>query len=188
MADRARRDCFFKDRGVVNTMSRIGLFFGSTYGNTKKVAQMIQAQLGEDRVALVDVEEASPESLEEYDVLILGTSTYGLGALQEHWADFIWELDDVDLTGKTVALFGLGDQVGYGESFQNAMRTIYDKVLEKGARVVGMWPDEGYTYKGTTAVIDGKFVGLPIDMDRQRDLTEDRVARWSTQLKQELGL
>jgi len=165
-------------------MSRTGIFYGSTYGSTRKVARLIQSALGGD-ADLVDVENADPASLEAYDLLILGTSTYGMGALQEHWADFVWELDDVELTGKTVALFGLGDQAGYPDTFLNAMRTLYDKVVEKGARVVGKWPTEGYTFNASTAVESGAFVGLAIDMDRQRDLTEDRVKRWVELLRRE---
>ncbi|HOE67904.1 MAG TPA: flavodoxin [Candidatus Hydrogenedentes bacterium] len=169
-------------------MGRIGVFYGSTYGNTRKVAQMIQEALGGANVELKDVENTSPEDLNAYDILIFGTPTYGFGALQEHWADFIWELDDVDLTGKSVAIFGLGDQLSYTDSFLNAMRTLYDKVIEKGGRVVGLWPTEGYSYQGTTAVIDGKFVGLALDMDRQRDLAESRIKQWVDQLRQEIPL
>jgi len=168
-------------------MGRIGIFYGSTYGNTRKVAQMLQEALGGNDVELKDVENAAPEDLEAFDVLILGTPTYGFGALQEHWADFIWELDDVDLSGKTVAIFGLGDQLSYTDSFMNAMRTVYDKAIEKGARVIGAWPTDGYTYQGTTAVVDGKFVGLAVDMDRQRDLTEQRITQWAAQLRKELA-
>jgi len=168
-------------------MARIGLFFGSTGGNTKDVAKLIQTKLGRDAVDVVDVASASPEQVEEYDYLIFGVSTYGMGSLQEDWADFIWELDDVDLAGKKVALFCLGDQKDYPESFVDAMKELYDKVLERGGAVVCPWPTDGYTFDKSAAVVDGRFVGLAIDEDRQKDLTEQRVSEWVKQVREEFA-
>lgn len=168
-------------------MASIGLFYGSTGGSTHRVAKLVKNAFGDGEVELHSVESADPDDLEQYDRLIFGVSTYGKGSLQEFWADFIWELDDVDLAGKKVAIFGLGDQVEYPESFLNAMGTLYEKACELGADVVGFWPTEGYTFTGSTAVTNGKFVGLAIDEDRQRSLTEERVAQWVAQLQQEFS-
>jgi flavodoxin I len=167
-------------------MAEIGLFYGSTYGNTRKVAQMLRKALGEDLVDVRNVADAEAEDLEEYDKLIFGTSTYGMGSLEESWADFIWELDDVDLSGKTVAIFGLGDQEEYPDSFVDAIATVYDKCVEKGATVVGFWPNEGYTFRKSKALKDNMFMGLVIDQDRQRDLTEERVEKWAGLLREQL--
>jgi len=106
--------------------------------------------------------------------------------LQEDWADFIWEMDDVDLSGKKVALFGLGDQGEYPNSFVDAMLELYDKVHELGGKVVGSWPVEGYDFKQSKAVVNGAFVGLVLDVDRQAELTKDRLTRWISQISQEL--
>jgi len=164
-------------------MACIGLFYGSSGGNTKYVGQLIQKNFGENNVDLIDVGSAQPEQMDNYERLILGVSTYGLGSLQDDWADFIWELDDVDLTGKTVALYGLGDQRDYPDSFQDAMFTLYEKVQELGGAVVGKWPNEGYNFEESAAVLDGHFVGLAIDHDRQPELTEHRVKQWVDQIR-----
>ena len=95
-------------------------------------------------------------------------------------------LKSADLKGKTVALFGMGDQEGYGSDFVSGMRQIYDVVLEKGANVIGAWEDQGYSYEHSASVIDGKFVGLALDEDNQNDLTDERIASWCAQLNSEL--
>lgn len=164
----------------------IGLFYGSTNGNTKRVAEMIVKEWGED-IDVHSVEDLDPDTLEEYDTLILGCPTYGQGSLQEHWADFIWDMEDADLDGKTVALFGLGDQVEYPGSFVDAIGEIYEKAKELGAKFVGFWPTEGYEFKKSRAIVDDKFCGLVVDTDQQNDQTADRVARWVEQVKSELG-
>ena len=52
-------------------------------------------------------------------------------------------------------------------------------------RIVGQTPDEGYTYDDSMALVDGMFVGLPIDEDNEYDMTAERLERWVEKLKQE---
>jgi flavodoxin I len=163
----------------------IGLFYGSTYGNTKKVAEMVKAEFDEE-VELHSVEDLDPETLDNYDRMIFGVPTYGMGSLQEFWADFIWEMDDLDLSGKKVAIFGLGDQKEYPDSFVTAMKELADKVRELGGTVVGAWPTDGYEFRKSGAIEDGKFIGLVVDQDRQAGQTPERVKQWVAQIKSEL--
>jgi flavodoxin I len=165
----------------------IGLFYGSTGGTTKRIAEMTREQYpGEVDLHKVH-EDFDPETFDDYDGIILGVPTYGQGSLQEDWADFIWEMDDVDLSGKKVAIFGLGDQREYAESFVDAMFELYEKVQELGGEVVGSWPTEGYTFNKSKAVIDGSFLGLVLDVDRQPERTQERLSRWIAQISKELG-
>ncbi len=165
----------------------IGLFYGSTNGNTKRIAEMIR-ELYPGEVDLHKVhEDFEPGTFDQYDAVILGVPTYGQGSLQEDWADFIWEMDDVDLSGKKVAIFGLGDQGEYPNSFADSMRELYDKAQELGGEVVGAWPTEGYTFKQSKAVIGGSFLGLVLDVDRQADLTQERLAKWIEQISGEFA-
>lgn len=167
-------------------MSKIGIFFGSDTGNTRRVAKSIAKKLGDLAAAPVNVSKATVDDLLQYDALILGTPTLGDGELpgltaggsSESWEEFLPQLKGVDMSGKVVALFGLGDQEGYGHEFVDALAFIYQQVIENGASVVGAWPTDGYTFEASKAVVDDEFVGLVIDHDNQSDLTEERVDAW----------
>ncbi|MCQ4346736.1 flavodoxin [Pseudomonas stutzeri] len=168
-------------------MARIGLFFGSNTGKTRKVAKMIKKRFDDDTMAdALNVNRASAEDVAQYQYLIIGTPTLGDGELpglsadceNESWEEFLPKLEDVDFSGKTVALFGLGDQVGYPKEFLNAMGILYDFVVERGATVVGAWPTEGYEFEESEALRDGQFVGLALDLDNQSGLTEERLNVW----------
>lgn len=156
------------------------IFFGSTSGNTEKVAKMIQAELGGE---LMDVRDATADDFAEADAMILGLPTYEEGQLQEDWANIFEDLDEVDFSGKTVALFGLGDQENYAEYFVDALGKLGKKVRERGAKVVGSWPTEGYNFEKSLAVEGDHFIGLVIDEDNQAELTEERVKTWCAQIK-----
>ena len=166
---------------------KIGLFFGSDTGNTEDVAEQIAKKIGEDNIEVMSIGDASPGDFEDFDKLILGLSTWYDGELQSEWEDFFEELDNIDFAGKTVAIFGLGDQLTYGEYFVDAIGLLYDKVIERGATVVGEWPTDGYDYDESVAERDGKFVGLPLDEDNESDLTEERIDKWLNQISGDLG-
>lgn len=159
-------------------MLRIGLFYGSSTGTTRRVAETIVSKLGRERVSLHDIDGCNADTFQHYDFLILGTSTWGEGEMQDDWATFLEEFGETDLSEKHVALFGLGDQEAYGDFFLNAMGTLYDEVTRRGADVVGGWPAEGYTFEASTAVQHGEFVGLALDEENQDDLTAARIDLW----------
>ena len=164
-------------------MKKIGLFYGSTTGNTETAATAIAAALGIGNVTLHDIAETPPETLRSYDNIILGTSTWGFGELQDDWQDALPEIKSLDLTGKTVAFFGLGNQYSYSDVFQDAMGILYETVHTKGAKIVGSWPTDGYEFDESRAVVNDNFVGLALDNDNQLDLTPQRIEHWAGQLK-----
>ncbi len=169
-------------------MINIGLFYGSTNGATAAIAQMMQqafAEGGGAAVTLFDVADYFLETMLDFEYLILGVSTWDTGQLQKDWETVYAELDELDLTGKQVALFGLGDQVGYPDTFLDALFFVADKVRERGARLVGACPITGYTFAQSWAVEDGRFIGLALDEDNQPNLTPVRVAAWVEQLLRE---
>jgi flavodoxin I len=122
-----------------------------------------------------------------YENLILGTSAWGIGDMHRDWEMFIDDLTEVNFEGKKVALFGLGDQKIYPESFADGMGTIYCRLPDKKV-VVGFWPTKGYEFYFSSAEKDGEFVGLAIDDDTQPELTEERVKKWAAILKKEFSL
>lgn len=172
------------------TVAKVGLFFGSDEGNTERVAYLIQQCLGEDQVDVHDIADVTQLDLAAYQQMILGIPTWDFGQIQSDWEEFWEDIAQVDFSGKTLALFGLGDQFGYGDYFLDAMGMLYDVVVARGARVVGHWPTEGYDYEASKAELpgEGKFVGLALDEDQQEDLTIGRLNRWCGQIHTELGL
>lgn len=168
-------------------MAKIGLFYGSTTGNTLKVAELIREAFGPDQVQLVDVGRAAPADLGNYDVLILGTSTWHWGGLQDEWAIFEDQLTPEAVAGKKVAFFGVGDQKRYPDHFVDGMGLLYDKVKPLDVTVVGTWPKDGYHFEASAAEVDGRFVGLALDEDNEPRITPPRIKAWVQQLKKELG-
>ena len=179
-------------------MARIGIFFGSNTGNTRKIAKTIKKRFADDALFAdpLNVNKATPELVASYDHLILGTPTLGEGALpgleadcqNESWAEFLPRLTGVDFSGKTVALYGLGDQEKYPDNFVDALGELYDFVTARGAKVVGAWPTDGYDFIASKAERDGAFVGLVLDLDNQKMLLEDRLETWLRSIAAEFGL
>ncbi len=135
-------------------MKRTGIFYGSTTGNTQAAAELIEKALGNETAELKPISDVAYQDLTGFDLLILGSPTWGYGDLQDEWETALPDFDKVDLTGKRVALFGLGDQEGY--------------------------PD---TFDSSRAVENGKFIGLPLDDDNQGEMNSERLVSWVDQLK-----
>ncbi|KAK3604005.1 hypothetical protein CHS0354_026804 [Potamilus streckersoni] len=161
-------------------MGKIGIFYGSTTGNTEAVAEQIQNILGKSVVDIFDVESASAEDVEKYDNLIFGIPTWNIERLQEDWEDFILliEKGTVSLKNKKIAFFGAGDQEGYPDTFGDAIGIVYDIVsAQKGIPVCTDWPTDGYNFEESKALRNGNFVGLLTDEDNQPKLTDERVKK-----------
>ena len=159
-------------------MKQIGIFFGSSSGKTAAVAEKIHEKIGRGRADLLDIEQTSPAVLLEYELLILGISTWGIGEVQEDWDDFLPVLGDFDLSGRKVALFGLGDQESYPGSFADALGRLYNVMVKSGCEIIGSWPVEGYAFEASAALAGGRFVGLVLDEDNQPQLTDQRIDTW----------
>jgi flavodoxin I len=159
----------------------IAIVYGSSGGNTKNIAELIQKRLGKD-ADLIDISLSDADTINGYDKLVLGTSTWYNGDLQDDWDMF--DKNSLELDGKTIALFGLGDQSGYGGEFCDGLGTLYELCVQKGAQIVGDKNSvEGYDFEASKAVVEGQFVGLIIDEDNQSELTDERVNRWVESIK-----
>lgn len=170
-------------------MAKIGIFFGSDTGNTENIAQQVQQQLGTDKAELFDIAKSSKEDIEQFDYLFLGIPTWYYGESQCDWDDFYPNLEQVDFSGKTVAIFGCGDQEDYAEYFCDAMGTLRDIIIAQGAKIVGNWSTDGYHFESSKSLVDDNhFVGLAIDEDRQPELTQERVQTWVSQVVAEMGI
>jgi flavodoxin I len=166
---------------------KTGIFFGTCTGNTEELAEVIQEQLGLESEDVHDVANITVDDLLNYDFLIIGIPTWHIGELQDDWYGIHEELDNIDMSGKMIAVFGLGDQYGYGDTFLDGMGILYKKMVERGAiGNIGFWPTEGYEFDDSQALIDEQFCGLAIDQDCQPELTDERLEKWCQVLKQHL--
>lgn len=156
----------------------VAVIYGSSTLNTEYCAQRIQAAFGDGVADLHNVKHLEVDLLRRREYLVFVSSTWGTGDLQDDWELFFPRLDDIDFRGKTVGLVGVGDQENYPETFCDGISLLYDKVMEKGGRVVGTTSTEGYTYSRSRAVRDGRFMGLVLDEDSQAHLSEERIAAW----------
>lgn len=164
---------------------KIGLFYGSTTCYTEMAAEKMRAIIGEELVDIRNVKETPLAEMADYDFLILGISTWDFGEIQEDWNEIWDQIDGVSLTGKTVALFGLGDQEGYGEWYLDAMGMLHDELKKTGANLIGYWPnDESYEFEASKALTEdgSQFVGLALDEDSQYELSDERIATWIEQV------
>jgi flavodoxin I len=147
-------------------MNKIAILYGTSGGSVESVAKQVQ-DLFEGNADIYNVLDVSLSEIEDYKYIIVGTSTTGIGDLQDDWEGFLPSFAKIDFTGKKVAIFALGDSASYSTSFAESMKVVYDEIHDK-VEVVGKVPDVGYTYDDSTAVEDGVWVGLPLDEDALR--------------------
>ena len=172
----------------------IGLFYGSSTCYTEmaaeKIRDAIQQKLPSITINVHNIADDCISSLNDYEFLILGIPTWDYGELQEDWENHWQALDNIDLTNKQVALFGLGDQIGYPQWFQDALGYLWAKVVNQGASTVGLWPNKGYEFEESKALTDDKkfFLGLALDDENQFDKTDDYVDQWCQQILLEFDL
>lgn len=175
---------------------KIGLFYGSSTCYTEMAAEKIRDTLGESLIELHNVKDTPLKRMETYDILILGIPTWDFGELQEDWAAAWPTLSTLNLHDKIVALFGMGDQLAYGEWFLDALGMLYDNLLVMGVRLVGLWPTIGYTFTSQKAVLKSSigatteenfFVGLALDDANQYEQSDERIHQWCEQIMLEIA-
>lgn len=164
-------------------MSKIGLFYGPEGGNVERVAKLIAEKVGADRIVIRKLKDCEAKDVAEYSNIIMGISTLGKHNWSSDnsgndWDIFLPKLNGLNLKGKKVALFGLGDHIAYADFFVDSMGDLADSIKLTGAELIGQVSDEGYEFSESRAFADGKFVGLPLDEDFEDDLTEKRVTNW----------
>ncbi|WP_311438578.1 flavodoxin FldA [Hallella colorans] len=156
-------------------MSKTIVVYGSSTGTCESIAQTIASKLDAEVIAVSDL---TAEQLAEADNILLGSSTWGAGELQDDWYDGIDIVKKADLSGKKVAVFGCGDSASYSDTFCSAMKELYDAAQEAGATLVGAVSTDGYEFDDSDAVVDGHFVGLALDDVNEDSKTEERIDAW----------
>jgi flavodoxin II len=162
----------------------IGLFYGSSTCYTEMTAEKIRDFIGEELVTLHNLKDDDPSLMEQYDLLILGIPTWDFGELQEDWEAIWQQIPGLNLRGKIVALYGMGDQGEYAEWFLDALGMLHELLQPMGVQFVGYWPLEGYefTSKKPLTADGAQFVGLALDDVNQFELSDERIEQWCEQI------
>lgn len=165
-------------------MSKTGIFYSFNSKKTAKAAEKITEEFGPDfKIVPVNAEELTEELFLSFSNLILGVPTWFDGELPNYWDEFVPALEDLDLKGKTIAIYGLGNQVEYPENFGDAVGIMASLVQERGAKLIGYTDTKGYTYEASKAEVDGQFTGLLLDQETQPRLSKERIANWVAGIK-----
>ncbi len=164
-------------------MNKTIVIYGSSTGTCQSIAEKIASKL---KVEAIDVQTLDAGVVDSYDNLIIGTSTWGAGELQDDWYDGLKLLQGTNLSGKTIAIFGCGDCESYGDTFVSAMGELYNGLKGSGAAFIGRVPTAGYNFSDSEAVVDGEFVGLALDDVNEEDKTDERIDAWIESIKDKL--
>lgn len=166
-------------------MKRIGIFYSFKSIKTSKLGEKIIDIFGNENMEALDAETVTVEGFLKYENIIVGVPTWFDGELPIYWDEFVPALEEMDLKGRKIAIYGLGDQKGYAENFNDGAGIFARIVALRGAEIVGFTSTEGYNFENSKAVMDGLFCGLCLDQENQPRLTQKRVIEWVDQLKRE---
>ena len=168
-------------------MKKTAIIYSFNSTKTAKIAEKIQNVFKDKSIEMVNAEDITEEQFLAYDNYILGVPTWFDGELPNYWDEFVPALEDLKLKGKTFALFGLGDQIGYPENFVDGMGIMAEILEAQGASLVGFTSTRGYEFESSRAVRGEQFSGLAIDYENQGSLNKERVAAWVEQLRSEFS-
>ncbi|WP_067140838.1 flavodoxin [Oceanivirga salmonicida] len=160
----------------------VGIFYGTTTGVTEEVAEILRDNI--EGSEMFDVADGI-DDMDDFDFLIFCASTWGLGDVQDDWMAVIDELPN--LKERPIALLGTGDAIAFSDTFVDGLRLLYDKCKKKGAKIVGFVDTDGYDFTESVAIIDNKFIGLPIDHMNEPEKTEERIKTWVESLSKFVG-
>jgi len=160
------------------------VIYSFTSNKTAKAGQKIVDGFGKSlKLEVVDADNLTEENFLAYDQLILGVPTWFDGELPHYWDEFVPAMEEMDLKGKKVAIYGLADQVGYPENFADGVGILARLLRDRGAEIVGMTDVDNYTFESSHAIENGQFLGLVLDQENQARLSKKRIENWIEDLK-----
>ena len=168
-------------------MKKTAIIYSFNTKKTGKVAEGIHEAFNDKQVEMVNAETLTEELFMSFDQIIMGTATWFDGELPNHWDEFVPAMEDLDMKGLKIALFGLGDQKGYPENFLDGMGLLAGIVEGQGATLSGFTSVEGYEFESSLAQRGDQFAGLAIDYENQGSQNKERIAAWVEQLKKEFS-
>jgi flavodoxin I len=164
-------------------MKKIGLIYSFNTQKTSKIAELIIEEFKDAPIEAINAETITDTQFLTYQNLILGVPTWFDGELPNYWDEFLPALEELDLSNKKIAIYGLGDQKGYPENFLDAAGIMAQILESLGATIVGLTAVKGYTFEKSKALRNNQFLGLAIDFENQAKMNKERVIKWVEQLK-----
>lgn len=169
-------------------MKKIGLVYSFNTKKTSQTAKRLIEAFGENVIEAVNVETLTGKQFLSYDNIILGVPTWFDGELPNYWDEFVPALEDLNLKGKNIAIYGAGDQKGYPENFVDGIGIMAYLVEQLGAKLSGFTSAEGYTFESSKAQRGDQFCGLALDYENQANKNKERIANWVEQIKKEFNI
>lgn len=174
-------------------MKEVVLIYWGTGGNVERAAKKIESTFTPEEIDVFDLKSFDVNTLKNYKLIILGGATVGAEIWMDvrddnEWSRFFVAVKDVDLTGKYVALFGLGDQVLYPGHFVDSLGIFKEEIEPTHATQIGQWPTDGYDFTDSDGYDGEMFFGLALDEDNQADLSLERAIKWTKELREKAGL
>ena len=166
-------------------MKKISIIYSFNTVKTAQAAKMIIESFGDQDLEALNAEDITGEKFLKNKNLILGVATWFDGELPNYWDEFIPELEELNLKGYKVALFGPGDQKNYPENFVDGIGILGSLLEERGAVIVGFTSAEGYKFEKSRALRGDKFMGLALDFENQASKNKERIRNWVEQLRKE---
>lgn len=168
-------------------MNKTAIIYSYNTKKTGKIATLIQEGFENPAIEMINAEEITEDIFLSFEHIIMGVATWFDGELPNFWDEFVPALEELDLSGKKIALFGLGDQKGYPENFLDGVGIMAKILEEQGATLVGFTSSEGYEFESSKALRDDLLMGLAIDFENQGSMNKERVDAWVEQLKKEFA-
>ena len=151
---------------------KIGIFYGSTSGNTDTASQYMKEYLetNDIDVEIFDIGDTDVEEIEKFDKLIIGCPTWNIGELQDDWDSIYEDYKKINFKNKTAAFFGCGDQIGYSFNFLDAIGMLAEPFIENGGKLIGECSRDEYEFDDSKALKDeNTLYGLGLDYDNCDD-------------------
>ena len=166
-------------------MKKKAIIYSFNTIKTSKAVKMLAEYFLENEIELINAEDITSEKFLEYDNLILAVPTWFDGELPNYWDEFVPEIEDMDLKGKKIAVFGNGNQIGYSENFVDGIGIMANLLEQRGATIIGFTSTGGYSFEKSRALKGDKFCGLALDFENQAGKNKERIKNWADQLKKE---
>lgn len=173
-------------------MKKVVLLYSPEGGNVDEVSKIIYGKFNPKQIVRMCISDLDIQILKEFDYWLVGGSTVGSHNWEDAedinmWHKFFKLLNSIDMKSKTVAFFGLGDQILYPHHFVDSLGEFQEEFLSCNAKIIGQWPIEGYKFDHSEGVENDMFYGLALDEDNQENLTEGRIDKWLEEIKKEFG-